>query len=97
MPVEVERRIRDASCRGAADPGEDPGRATAAPSALEPGAQRELNAPAAHGALALPEPGEAQLVPTGMAIHVYACNQSMGDKAMCNSDGDFLSCRSRAL
>jgi len=26
----------------------------------------------------------------GMAIHVYTCNTSMGNKAMYNSDGDFL-------
>jgi hypothetical protein len=29
-------------------------------------------------------------VRSGFAIHVYACNTSMGDKGMCNSDGDFL-------
>jgi homogentisate 1,2-dioxygenase len=27
---------------------------------------------------------------TGIAVHVYACNTSMKDRAMCNSDGDFL-------
>jgi homogentisate 1,2-dioxygenase len=27
---------------------------------------------------------------SGLAIHVYTCNQSMKDKAFCNSDGDFL-------
>ncbi|EEC01855.1 homogentisate 1,2-dioxygenase, putative [Ixodes scapularis] len=26
----------------------------------------------------------------GMAVHVYCCNMSMKDKAMYNSDGDFL-------
>lgn len=26
----------------------------------------------------------------GLAIHIYTCNTSMKDKAMCNSDGDFL-------
>jgi len=29
-------------------------------------------------------------VKTGMAIHIYACNKSMGNKAFCNSDGDML-------
>jgi len=27
---------------------------------------------------------------TGLAIHIYACNKSMGDKCFINSDGDFL-------
>jgi hypothetical protein len=27
---------------------------------------------------------------TGLAIHMYAANVSMGDKAFYNSDGDFL-------
>jgi hypothetical protein len=27
---------------------------------------------------------------SGLAIHIYTCNESMGDKAMCNSDGDLL-------
>jgi len=27
---------------------------------------------------------------SGFAIHIYACNQSMDDKAFCNSDGDLL-------
>ena len=26
----------------------------------------------------------------GVAIHIYACNQSMDNKAFYNSDGDFL-------
>ena len=26
----------------------------------------------------------------GLAIHIYACNDSMSDKAFYNSDGDFL-------
>ena len=26
----------------------------------------------------------------GIAIHIYACNKSMGDKCFYNSDGDFL-------
>ena len=26
----------------------------------------------------------------GMAMHIYAANQSMGNKAFCNSDGDFM-------
>uniref|UniRef100_A0A914GQL8 Homogentisate 1,2-dioxygenase n=1 Tax=Globodera rostochiensis TaxID=31243 RepID=A0A914GQL8_GLORO len=26
----------------------------------------------------------------GLAIHLYACNAKMGQKAICNSDGDFL-------
>lgn len=27
---------------------------------------------------------------TGFAIHIYACNTSMGDTSFCNSDGDYL-------
>lgn len=27
---------------------------------------------------------------TGLAIHMYSCNTSMGKKALYNSDGDFL-------
>ena len=30
------------------------------------------------------------LIRHGIAIHVYAFNQSMNDKAFYNSDGDFL-------
>ena len=26
----------------------------------------------------------------GVAIHIYACNKSMGDKCFYNADGDFL-------
>lgn len=26
----------------------------------------------------------------GIAVHVYACNKSMGDRCFYNSDGDFL-------
>jgi homogentisate 1,2-dioxygenase len=27
---------------------------------------------------------------TGIAVHIYACNQSMKDKSFYNADGDFL-------
>lgn len=26
----------------------------------------------------------------GLAVHIYAANQSMGNSAFCNNDGDFL-------
>src|SRR5207342_3686091 len=60
VSVEIERRVRDASRRGATDPREEPGRAAATTSVLEPGGQRELNAAAAHRALALPQTRESR-------------------------------------